>query len=258
MRMIGVVGSAEQHGAHAMRTTSVAQHAADSLEKHNSIMNKTTFAVSFVSAIVRAALGKLAAGDSFSSACCKQIVEFNAEYPIGNDSRAEKMIEIFGNGEVNDKHVPGTMATVLRAEIVKLYKTANPKAKDVDAEAYDAQVAAHVKVRVQRVRNDLSLIRAVLENSGNPAVIAALPNGLRAAYNARKPKAEKPDKTAAPEVKPEANPSYSQAYMVALVAQHVDDAIFALRDYLIRAKDGVGISKVAEIEMHLANKTKAA
>jgi hypothetical protein len=257
--MIGVVGSREQHPVCVVRATCVTRRTADKSEKHNTIMNKTSFAVSFVSAIVRAALGKLAAGDSFSSACVKQIEAFNAEYPIGNEARAEKLIEIFGNGEKNDKHIPGTLATTLRAEVVKLYKTANPKAKDVDADAYEAQIAAHVKVRVQRVRNDLSLIRAVLDNSGNPAVIAALPNGLRAAYNARKPKAEKTEKTDdAPVVKPDANPSYSQAYMVALVSQHVDDAIYALRDYLIRAKDSIGIGKVTEIEIHLANKTKSA
>jgi len=118
----------------------------------------------------------------------------------------------------------------------------------------DALNAKYGKVNLHAtVRNEMSQARIVAENWNIIAVReAAEKSGLRKARDVAKPKA-------VPEAVPEAvpvAPQYSQSQMVEMVANHFDDAIFAVRAYLLRCADSIGVAKLGEIEVHLANKTR--
>ena len=125
-------------------------------------------------------------------------------------------------------------------------------AKGTLADALSAKFGDKLHVSV---RNETAWARIVASNWNNPAVReAAEKSGLRKARDVAKPKA-------APEAAPEAAPvapQYSQSQMVEMVANHFDDAIFAVRAYLLRCADSIGVAKLGEIEVHLANKTRKA
>jgi len=102
-------------------------------------------------------------------------------------------------------------------------------------------------------RNELAYARIVAENWNIVAVReAAEKSGLRKARDVAKPKAPPEDVPVAAPVAPQ----YSQSQMVEMVANHFDDAIFAVRAYLLRCADSIGVAKLGEIEVHLANKTR--
>jgi len=123
-------------------------------------------------------------------------------------------------------------------------------AKGTLADALSAKFGDKLHISV---RNETAWARIVASNWNNPAVReAAEKSGLRKARDVAKPKA-------APEAAPEAAPvapQYSQSQMVEMVANHFDDAIFAVRAYLLRCADSIGVAKLGEIEVHLANKTR--
>ena len=119
----------------------------------------------------------------------------------------------------------------------------------------DALTAKHGNLLEVSVRNELSWARIVAANWNIVAVReAAEKSGLRKARDVAKPRAK-------PETAPETAtvaPQYSQSQMVEMVANHFDDAIFAVRAYLLRCADSIGVAKLGEIEVHLANKTRKA
>lgn len=127
------------------------------------------------------------------------------------------------------------------------------KAAGVKGTLADALVAKYSDKLHVNVRAEISRARTVAANWNNPAVRdAAEKSGIRKAYDVAKPKAA----SEATPVAPVTPVAYSQATMVELVAAHFDDALFAIRAYLLRAADSISVAKLGEIECHLANKTR--
>jgi hypothetical protein len=120
----------------------------------------------------------------------------------------------------------------------------------------DALVAKYGDKLHVNVRAEISRVRTVAQNWNRQDVRdAAEKSGIRKAYDTAKPRAAPEAETATVAT---VAPAYSQSMMVELVAAHFDDAVFALRAYLLRAADSIGVAKLGEIEVHLANKTRKA
>jgi len=148
-------------------------------------------------------------------------------------------------------------STDFAADRVALLGDANKGTKRADGtkgalvEALSAKYGAnslHVSVR-----NECAWARIVCENWNVPAVReAAEKSGLRKARDVAKPKA-KPETSATP---PSVEKPYSQSEAVEFVAAHFDDVVYAMRAYLLRAADSIGIAKLGELEVHLSSKTR--
>ena len=103
------------------------------------------------------------------------------------------------------------------------------------------------------VRNEMTWARIVAENWNIVAVReAAEKSGLRKARDVAKPKAP-------PEAPPVAVPVSAQSAKdtaLAWIHAHLDEALEAVRGDLLRAADSIGVSKLAELEIHLNSKTR--
>lgn len=170
----------------------------------------------------------VAAVDASASRSKLIVSAIKALFETSTDYAADR-VAVFGDGLRSTKKSEGTKGTL--------------------ADALNSEFGDKLQVTV---RSTLAHARAVAENWSNPAVReAAEKSGLRKARDVAKPSA-KPE-TAKPET---AKPEYSLAVMCEMVAAHLDDAIFALRQHMLHCADSISIAKIGEIEVHLASKTK--
>jgi hypothetical protein len=146
--------------------------------------------------------------------------------------RAADCIALLGDGQKSTKKVDGVKGSVVDA-LVKQYAD-----------------KLHVNVR-----SEVHKMRTVFHGLHLPAVReAAEKRGLRAAYEAAKPKA-----AAEVEVAVAAKPAGSAVDRVAAILLEeggFDAALTALRSYFVRAADSIGLAKLSEVEVHLSSKTK--
>jgi len=123
-------------------------------------------------------------------------------------------------------------------------------AKGTLADALSAKFGDKLHVSV---RNETAWARIVASNWNIPAVReAAEKSGLRKARDVAKPKAT-------PEATPEATPvsaQFAKDTALAWIHAHLDEALEAVRGDLLRAADSIGVSKLAELEIHLNSKTR--
>jgi hypothetical protein len=197
----------------------------------------------------------------------------HAKTPTPADVALATLLPIFaGLQDRTSENV--TLGTSRSAAIVAVIKTLHETSTDYSADCVkvlgdgnkgtkkdegtkgtlaDALTAKYGNALHVAVRNELAYARIVAANWNIVAVReAAEKSGLRKARDVAKPKAAPEAAPAAPA----APVTYSQAQMVEMVANHFDDAIFAVRAYLLRCADSIGVAKLGEIEVHLANKTR--
>jgi hypothetical protein len=196
---------------------------------------------------------------SKKNAVSAAVVAHNALYPLlvglqdqtqanvdAGASRSKAMVETLIALRANSTDYAADCIVILGDGLKGTKKDAGTKGTLADelAKAYGDKL--HVSVRSQ-----IAIIRKVAANIDVPAVREAAPKGIRAMYDTLKAKTETTVVDAAP-----AAAAYSQAMMVALVAEHFDDAVFAMRAYLLRAADAIGVNKIGELEVHLHSKTR--
>jgi hypothetical protein len=182
----------------------------------------------FAVAIIAAAKAKGEAEASFSAAMIAAIVALFAAFKDDAAAYAAACVDLLGNGLRGSKHLPGSL-----------------KQKLLDASVKDSQATA-ILSKLRKIApawaTDAKL-REVAAESGFAAAYAYL--SPRA-----KPDASKPDAAATP-----APDAYSPEKLHTWIAEHFDDAVIGLRQYLLRAKDAIALAKLAEIETHFAGKT---
>jgi hypothetical protein len=142
-------------------------------------------------------------------------------------------IALLGDGEKGTKKAAGVKGT-LADELVKKYAE---------------------KLSVS-VRGEISQCRKVYANLGNPAMRAiAEKSGIRAAYDSLKATPEAKDAGAGTTTKV-GGTAMERAVAILSEPDGFDALYAALRGYFLKASDSIGVSKLAEIELHMMAKTK--
>lgn len=183
----------------------------------------TAACAKFADAIVTACKGKTEADASLSKSCIDAIV---ALFAVFTDAAAYQaaLIDMLGNGLKGKANLTGSLKGKLEA--AGLHRTS--------------------------FQPILTKLRKIAGNWSNPEVQKiAQAEGMAAAYKFLTPKA----KPAAAEAEAAPADAYSPDKLHAMIAEHFDDALVGLEQYMLRAGDTIGLGKLTEVKIHLARKT---